>query len=77
VRNLQTDNGTTAINAHIDGAFLGVGLIAVIPGTSNPIALKDMDTGILYKVELPSELLGNPLIVTGLEVKLPIIEISQ
>jgi hypothetical protein len=72
VKNLQ-NTVVVAINCHVKGSELEVGLIVVSPSAESIQQLVDQDTGVKYTIALPNELTEQSLPSALNNLLLPIV----
>ncbi len=75
MRLLRAEGDSTIINATIDDGCLIAGLVAISPFVRSPIEFWDLYTGVGYRVELPPELINQPVTASLANEYLPLIEV--
>jgi hypothetical protein len=75
MRLLRAEGDSTIINATIEDGYLIAGLVAVSPFTPSPLVFRDLDTGVGYSLELPIELVNQPVTASLATEYLPLIEV--
>jgi hypothetical protein len=74
---LDATESITAINCHINGDLLTVGLLGIQELSAESIKLIDKETGDHYTVALPTELINQPIYLVGEDVPLTIISSTR